>query len=239
MVNTQWVLAIAFLIFPVFRFQRQHYEPSRRKPENLRLTALGAYLYLPLLEYPSQILCWPLNSIVNCCLSDFPRPQCSVANPGNTSGSRKVHESPWDSWLCTSELHKNMILLADLLSILSSLMFSLPFIYLCHPLAAPSTAFSSLVSCPPLFLLPLAQSPKRVQAFLTWTLSPTCSLQNTCPPVSRPCLCLICHTPFCPSLYSSLFLNEGITYSAVLTSGRLTFFVGEEGFGSLIALCWE
>ena len=107
-INPQYVLVIAFLIFPVFRFQRQHYEPSSRKLETLRMIALRAYLHLPLLEYPSQILCWPLNSMVNCCLSDFPSPQCSIANLGNTSGSRKVHESSWDSWLCPSEPHKNM-----------------------------------------------------------------------------------------------------------------------------------
>lgn len=117
-------------------------------------------------------------------------------------------------------------------------MFSRPFICLCHPLAPPSPAFSPWFhahpSMPPPLLLPLAQSPKRIQPFLTWTLSSpaafsSCSLQNTYPPVSRPCLCLFCHSSSCPFLYSSFILNEDITYSAVCTRGSLTFFEGKEG----------
>ena len=158
------------------------------------------------------------------------------------------HESPWDSWLCTSELHKNMILLADLLSILSSLMFSLPFIYLCHPLAAPSTAFSSLVSCPPLFLLPLAQSPKHIQPFLTWTLSPTWILLPPFPPAlfrtpallwADPVSALFATLPpVLPFIAVSFLMKASHTLLSSQVEASPSLW-GRRGFGFLIALCWE
>lgn len=93
---------------------------------------------------------WTTESIV-VFLNSLSRPQCSIANLGNTSGSRKEHESSQGSRLCTSEFReKTCDSLCSSPKYPSSLIFLRLFIYSCQPLGPTSTAFSFLGSCPPL-----------------------------------------------------------------------------------------